>query len=296
MDWQRTARLLRSEGADRPPLVVRRNRIPPGGAHPGDMHYELELGVVLRGAMERESGDDSRIVRAGQVWLCGMWEPHRFRALERCDVLVLLVRPELLALLRLGDAGDTGERRWLLPFAIPPEARPQTQGAARREVAAWARRMLATVERASDAHRLLEQQVLLLELLLLLQRDWQPPACVRVDARGGERIDRALGLLFERRGGLSAVAAARAVGLPRNRFNRLFVDLMGTSFAEFAARHRLGGAAGDLCRGDEPLKAIARRWRFTDASHLVRRFRARYRCTPARYRARMCAMGDGEAV
>jgi hypothetical protein len=42
-----------------------------------DMHWELELGVVCSGAMRRDYENYSCVMNPGDVWLCGMWEPHR---------------------------------------------------------------------------------------------------------------------------------------------------------------------------------------------------------------------------
>ncbi|MBA2479879.1 MAG: AraC family transcriptional regulator [Planctomycetes bacterium] len=288
--WQRSVPLRRHQGLDaQRPLMVLRNRHARGTTYAGDVHYELELGIVLSGAMKRESGGTVQVARRGQVWLCGMWEPHRYRVTQGpCEVLVLVVRPQCLAGLRFEQEP---EHRWLLPFTVPAAQRPQVQGRAREEVVAWAKRMARLVDGPRTRVQRLEEQVLLLELLLLLRREWRMPSAleqaVERDPDHGVRIDQAIQLVFERRGDITAIAAARAVGLSRNRFNRLFVDLMGDSFAHFAAGYRLGGAAADLARGEEPLKAIARSWGFTDASHLVRRFRLSYGCTPAQYRLRM---------
>ncbi|MBA3708840.1 MAG: AraC family transcriptional regulator [Planctomycetes bacterium] len=286
MTWQRVASVRRHDELDaRRPLMALSYVLSQGGDYHADVHYELELGVVLRGEMERTSGTHTMVVRRGQVWLCGMWEPHRYRILTGpCEVVVLVVRPQCLAALRFEHAP---EHRWLLPFTVPAHQRPQAQGPRRREVIAWAKRMTQATARSASPDRALEQQVLLLELLVILRRDWQVPASIVQDTDQGGRIDRAIQLVFDRHGDVTAIEAARAVGLSRNRFNRMFVELMGDSFAHFAAGYRLGGAAADLVRSDEPLKAIARAWGFTDASHLVRRFRARHGCTPAQYRDRL---------
>jgi AraC-like DNA-binding protein len=80
--------------------------------------------------------------------------------------------------------------------------------------------------------------------------------------------------------------AAAACGLSVNGLNQQFRKLMGATFADYALRYRFGGAARDLVETGDPIKAIARRWGFTDTSHLHRVFRRFAKCTPAEYRKR----------
>jgi AraC-like DNA-binding protein len=284
MTWQRTVPMIRDGGAGHP-LTVYRNSLARHRDFRSDMHYELEVGVVLSGTMERACSDHHALVGRGQVWLCGMWEPHRYRVASRhCEVLVLVIRPDALAGVRV--AGD--DFRWLSPFSAPPKLRPQARGRLRTDVVAWGERMTRTLT-LPERTRAREQQLLLLELITMLCRGWEAPP----QARNGDatRIERAITALFDKRGDLTAIDASRAVGLSRNRFNREFIALMGVSFVDFAMRYRLSGVASDLVHGDEPLKAIARAWSFTDASHLGRRFREYYECTPAEYRKRKMAGG-----
>ena len=74
--------------------------------------------------------------------------------------------------------------------------------------------------------------------------------------------------------------------MSQRTFDRAFPKAMGVTFAEFAMRYRLHGAAEDLLSSGDPLKRIAARWGFTDASHLLHRFVALFGCTPNGYRIR----------
>jgi len=45
-----------------------------------DMHQAFEVGVLLSGCEERHFEDVVITVNPGDLWLCGAWEPHGFRA------------------------------------------------------------------------------------------------------------------------------------------------------------------------------------------------------------------------
>ena len=44
----------------------------------GDVHYALQISIVLRGKAEVIVGSHSRIYRAGEGWFIMCWEPHFF--------------------------------------------------------------------------------------------------------------------------------------------------------------------------------------------------------------------------
>jgi AraC family transcriptional regulator len=71
---------------------------------------------------------------------------------------------------------------------------------------------------------------------------------------------------------------------------------MGITFARFALRSRLAGAAQELVSGDDALKNLAGRWGFTDASHFHHAFARHYGCTPGEYRARRDAASIEESA
>jgi AraC-like DNA-binding protein len=215
------------------------------------------------------------------VWFCGIWEPHRYRVVSApCRVHVMVIRPQMLAGLSFPEAPSY---KWLLPFTVAPRQRPQPDRAMKKSVLQWAKRM----EHASATdprRRGLVQRVMLLELLLMLSEDWRPAETSERPSGHYARVNRAVQLVFENPVGLTASRAAKLSGLSRNHFNRVFDETMGLSFAKFSLRYRLSGAARQVVGSDDPLKSIAARWGFTDASHLLRCFRQHYGCTPKAYR------------
>jgi AraC-like DNA-binding protein len=267
--------------ADRP-ITVLHDVWPHVGPGQYDMHYELELGIVLRGRMRRDHRGWRRTFSTGDLWLGGIWEPHAAFVLEApLDLAILHIHPPLLA--QLAFPGLPGFRPLAL-FTAAPQHRPHPLSAHRAEWLAFARRIVALAEDPSPA-----QPVRCLALLLDILASIAEHGGRLRDAPAGaadayEDISRAIEAVLTSDCHVPVGVAARAAGMDRNLFSRRFQGLMGVSFRDFALRHRLGLAARMLRDTDLPLKAVADALGFTDKSHLHRHFVAVYGQTPLRYR------------
>jgi AraC-like DNA-binding protein len=255
--------------------------------HPGasavsfDMHYALEVGILTGGKMARVYQGHKRTLEPGQIWFCGAWEPHGWQVLDGpCRAVVVTVFPPMLANAAFPEAASFD---WMAPFVLAPAARPQVPRAMQREFLRLAQELAKTLDVAPPRRTLL-QRMLLYQILLELPEvhDAASPAALPDDSYG--RINKAVELVFKSHQFLTATEAAHACGLGRKAFSALFEKVMGVSFAKFALRHRLQGAASRLLESTEPVKAIASDWGFTDASHLYTAFHAAYGCSPAQYR------------
>lgn len=274
--------------SERDPLeILHRTYAAPEGEHPlADMHYALEIGITLSGVMRRFLGEgEPRDITPGDVWCCGMWELHGFSVTEApCRVLVLVVWPPFVASL---DFPGTGPAQWMAPFTVPAEQRPTIPAAQRPEVLALGERIAALCD-GEDPRRALRLRLHTIELLALLQ-DALPPTVPPAPATSPEhyqRITPALELVFRSQAWIAHDVAAEACAMSADRFAQLFQQLMGISFAKFALRHRIQSAAHALLGMEEPVKAVAARWGFTDESHLHRLFVKHYGLSPAQFRAR----------
>ncbi|MBA3847761.1 MAG: hypothetical protein H0X45_14115, partial [Planctomycetes bacterium] len=97
-----------------------------------DMHLELEFGVVLEGAMERSFEGFTRELGPGDVWYCGVWEPHGSRAARRGTAsLHFVALPTWLSALRFPEAPTFSP---ILPFTVPPARRPRPDEAQRARI------------------------------------------------------------------------------------------------------------------------------------------------------------------
>ena len=253
------------------------------------MHKGLDVGILLKGSYELQYGDYSFSPRPGDVWLGGMWEPHSWRITEpgsRSAIVCFL--PELL------DEHIEPELDLLSAFTVPASQRPRvTSAEMRREVFGIGRRMCQEINGMRPGWKTMVK-LHLVELLVTLLREWQPPrsaqrgAAIRSDELA--RIVPALALIHASPGGrVSAGTAADACRLSLSGFHQAFRRTMGMSYGKFGLRSRLALAAHALVDADLPIQAVAERTGFVDASHLHRQFVAHYGCTPAEYRRRASA-------
>jgi AraC-like DNA-binding protein len=137
----------------------------------------------------------------------------------------------------------------------------------------------------------------ILRLLLMVSREWEPPAqtgrgaAVRTGNLG--KIMPAVRLVHShpaRR--LSLAEGAAACGLSVSQFGYIFRHLMGLSFGKFCMRARLAYVAQLLLSTDLSVEAIADGAGFADASHLHHSFVQVYGCTPASYRTKGLRISD----
>jgi AraC-like DNA-binding protein len=246
-----------------------------------DMHYDLELILVLEGQVRIHDRAGHLDLKAGQVWFGGVWEPHGWTRTHRAEVVLFILWPPALALARFEEAPHIN---WLAAFTAPPRQRPQTPPAQRPAMIALGRRMAELLDRG-EPMPLLRLRLLILEALAELYETWTPPPSAPAPGADDiERLNRAVELVFRAPRLVSVAEAAQVSGLSRQKFTAQFQQVFGISFPKYALRYRLSGAVGDLVRTDQPLKVIARQWGFTDESHFDHRFREVYGVTPAQYR------------
>ena len=250
-----------------------------------DMHYGLELGVVLRGRMRRLWRTWETELEPGEVWLCGMWERHGWQALiPGCQHFVLVLLPQFLLRSRFQEAPDLD---WMAPFAAPPRDRPCVHQSVRREVLALMRRSEPGLSMTS-LQRAVGLELVALQLLLTLLEGWIPPRRRPAPLHEpdyqlvGQAVETALGS----RRPLKSLEVAHAIGMSHDTFDRSFRGLMGITFTRFALRSRLSQAAAQLARTGDPIEKVATEWGFTNVRHFQRSFREHYGIAPATYRER----------
>lgn len=256
---------------------------PDRGESQYDMHFGLELGLVLSGVTRRHYQGHSRLVGRGQVWFCGMWESHGFEVVKApCEVIVLVIWPPLLAQLRFEEAPNL---EWMAPFAVKPSERPQVAPSKKNIFLEQAVQLKRLTAPSTPAEKIKIRLCLLNILIMVLENC---PVFRTGTANPGpehwNRLNRTAHMVFESRSFISVKRAARECGLNRNLFSRLFKKWMGIKFVDFALRYRLKLAVGQLLSGNDPAKTIARQCGFVNTSHFHRVFRKYYGCSPSGFR------------
>lgn len=247
----------------------------------GDMHYALQICIVLTGELEILFEDFQRVYGPGEMFFTMCWEPHAYRPLGKRNFFIAVN----IDIDRIGTPDLFGDCDWLLPFTVEPALRycPETEKE-RREVSSFGRH-LCRLYRERPVFWRQEMWLAIHQLLLLAIRNTEaeegaPPGIF-------VRIRPALDLarkISSRPPELEQAAIACA--LSKSRFSELFRLAMGVSFGKFAGRVRMANATRDLLEGQMTVEEIAERWGFSDASHFCHAFRAVYKCPPREFRRR----------
>lgn len=225
-----------------------------------DMHYQFEIGVIISGRMKRIYFDYEQEIGPGDVWFCGMWEPHGFELIETpCEVIVFVIDPKYIA------QSQVLSRDVLKPFQVKPEQRPATPVDKSNQIIDLARKTRAVLERDYDPDW---TKLMLYQLLLLLLEDWQAPEKPGKDFTLQQSIQGALSLVFSEKRLISTEEAAAACHMSAARFRSVFKKLMNHSFSDFALEYRVLGAKAQLKNSGDTQEVVAQNWGFTDASHL----------------------------
>ena len=252
------------------------------------MHEDLEIGICLVGETKRYVGGAGLVVRPGDIWLCGMWEPHAWLNAPSFEGLHFYVPPQ-----GLGESLERGAQ-WMRMFTTPVEERPRAATAEMRgTILALGREMMQECQARRTGWRDLGWAALV-RLLVTLERGWSPPegSPAPSPSRPADiaRLLPALALTQASLGRAVSVAeAAAACGLSPSRFRTVFRHTMGISYGKYGVRARVASAASRLLAGNAPIEAVAHQTGFTDRSHLARMFVAFYGCTPAEFRRRNAA-------
>lgn len=248
------------------------------------IHKGMDFGIAFSSGLMQYYGDLLLTPEAGEVWLGTAWEPHAWRTVpEGARFLIMTFLPEVL------EEGLGSELSLLEMFALPPRERPRaTSAGLRAQMITIGEEIVRESEQKRDGWEI-AVRIGLVRALFALHREWKPVKAVRPtpSARGSSisRVMPALNLVHSNPGRrVRAPEAAAACGLALSWFHHVFRQTMGLSYAAFCLRMRLAYAARELLTTDAPVETVADQFGFADASHLYRRFVAKYGCSPAEYR------------
>ena len=267
-----------------------------------DAHFTLELGIVLHGVIERRWSQRKKRLKPGEMWLCGIWEPHGYSVVTApCEAVIFVIRPALLAEMICPEAPHFD---WLAPFVVGGKDRPQIPDSLCSSSIALGKRIAALVRNenhharpngaladsadktsGNEDHIKLKLRAYLMETLLMLTEQWTPPLERSIQpAPVYARVNSVVGWVFHQRRFVSADEAAHVCNMPRDAFCRAFQSVMGITFADFVLNYRLNGARDQMLTTSDPIKKIARDWGFVDHSHFHHAFIRHYGRKPASYK------------
>ncbi len=251
----------------------------------GDVHYALQITVIIEGSAEVVFQNYSRICNPGEMWWTMCWEPHACRLLGKHNFLISIN----LNMNTIGDCAPFAEADFLQPFSVPPAQRysPATDGE-RCKVINTAKELFHWYSRKPPQWKYrswLAIHQLLLDAIAVTGTDSQ--AGGNTSAKNFSRIKPALNRLHGTTGRLPSLEeAAKACSLSPSRFSAIFKNSMGISYGQFALRSRLAGAARDIAKSQYTMADIAARWGFCDASSFCNAFKKLYGCRPGEFPSR----------
>lgn len=249
----------------------------------GDVHYALQISIVLRGEAEVIVGSHSRTCKAGEGWFIMCWEPHAYRTVSR-RTLILSVNINADS---IGNCGPYAEADWLAPFTAEPSKRYCPLSRSEREYFLATARTLLHLSRKQPEYWQTRCWLTIHQLILTAGEHISHPAEETILLNANiSRIMKAVSRIRSLPVPLSLEEAAQASSLSVSRFSSLFHSVMGVSYGQFALRVRLGNAANDIKSGLFTLNEIAFRHGFCDASSLCNAFKKVYHCTPAQFKLR----------
>lgn len=255
----------------------------PEAAFHGDVHYALQISVVLHGRVEVAYEEWTHVFGPGELWWTICWEPHAYRLLAPRN-LILTINVSLDDLGQLGPIG--GSVDWLRPFTAKPQNRHcPTTSEGRNALLQWCRQVKRWYRRRPPnwlARCWLAIHQLVLEAACSLPQPADTDSAGSIQSRL-ERLHPALAMVREQAVPPSLGEAARACNLSVSRFSELFRMTLGRSYGHFALRARLDQCAADLRSGQFVLKEIAKRHGFCDAASLCNAFRRVFKCTPTSF-------------
>ena len=268
------------------PVVLKHDTWGKTGRGQFDMHYEVELGIVVSGKMIRKHGNWEHLFSKGDIWLNSIWEPHGTEIIEvPIELMMFHIYPPALAQMYFPEYRNIN---WLSLFTSPIDTRPSSL-TKNPDLPLKIANLAFTIFKMQQQHPSptynLKVRQLMMELLIgIAEENSEQIGHGHVSQSNYAKINKAIELVFTSQEMVTFEEAVRVSGINRTHFAKYFKEFMGMSFAKFALRYRLGCAAEDLISSNLSIKEIASKWGFTDSSHFYRNFVKSYYVTPANFR------------
>lgn len=267
---------LKRHGQPDFPFVVYRGNLPEYiSGYPLHWHEEMEIIYVVSGCGNITVQAEHFTVHAGDVVLIPPQRVHSIEQLENrpMEYFNILFRLSLL------DPEETAQIHQCSLYHLPYQ-NPRNEA-----IAGPVLSLIENRKQTDPAYPLMIRGNLYLIVYQILR---QLPGSGETDTRSRANYDRlkvVLEYLQENySGAISVEEAAAMCGFSSSHFMKLFRELTGVSFTQYAKHLRLEAAARLLRESGKRIGEIAEATGFHNLSYFTRSFEAKYHRTPSAYR------------
>ena len=259
---------------------------------PRHWHKALELLLFIKGRVTCNFENTSRHFKAGDMYILNSHEVHETKCSRNAVYLVVHIDPTQMS--RYVPTFDH------MSFSLTFDPEDQTKTMAYEQLRSHLMEILRQTEVEEPAYKL-ERLARLYAVAAILVKHFSKPLAVeetRLQRSDMTRLEPVLEYVQLHHGEeISLDEAAKAMGLNKEYFCRLFKKNMGVSFLQYVYQIRTTAVCRELETTDDTIGEIAERHGFRDPKMLNQYFREIYGCTPSEKRRffREVTLDDGES-
>jgi AraC-like DNA-binding protein len=247
-----------------------------------DIHYDYEVGVVVKGTVTRTFQGKGKTLMPGDIWVTGIWEPHGFELEEiPSEMVCFILSPESLSkILPIGF-------NWIKIFSQDSDSTPLIKEKFKPLILQACNEVKDVVGEDSQIALSWKANIVARILLYVVESNIEEYSKIHQqteDIVEHDEIKNVVNLVFSTNGVVTVNEAASECMMSTSHFSRLFKKVTGVTFAKFALGHRIKQSAISLFDTSDPIKKIAIDWGFIDSSHYTKTFEKFFGLSPSEFR------------
>ncbi|PKM55674.1 MAG: hypothetical protein CVV00_03100 [Firmicutes bacterium HGW-Firmicutes-5] len=247
-----------------------------------DIHYDYEIGVVVKGVVTRTFRGKGKTLTPGDVWVTGIWEPHGFELEEiPSEMMCFILSPESLSkILPMGF-------NWIKIFSRESDSTPLVKEKFKPMILQACNEMKEVVDLDYGTTLSWKANIVGKILLCVVESNIEDYNKIQQQTENiieHDEIKNVVNLVFSTNGMVTVNEAASQCMMSTSHFSRLFKKITGVTFAKFALGHRIKQSAVSLIDTSDPIKKIAIDWGFIDSSHYTKTFEKFFGTSPSEFR------------
>ncbi|MDA3845450.1 MAG: AraC family transcriptional regulator [Vallitaleaceae bacterium] len=247
-----------------------------------DIHYDYEIGVVVKGVVTRTFRGKGKTLTPGDVWVTGIWEPHGFELEEiPSEMMCFILSPESLSkILPMGF-------NWIKIFSRESDSTPLVKEKYKPLILQACNDVKEAVDLDFGIALSWKANIVARILLYVVESNIEEYSKIQEQTEnivGHDEIKNVVNLVFSTNGMVTVNEAASQCMMSTSHFSRLFKKVTGVTFAKFALGHRIKQSVISLLDTSDPIKKIAIDWGFIDSSHYTKTFEKFFGISPYAFR------------